>query len=960
MAKDPKKHLVDNKYTLRELVDLKKLRGIFQHFSDAMGFTVGFLSVPDMEILIATGWREICTKFHRRCPLAAENCRRSNARLIRQMTKPGKIVIKACANGLVDCAMPIFVKGKCVAILATGQVLLEVPSIPRFRKQAKIFGCNEKKYLAALAGVPVISAKRLKQMAGFLKELASLVVELGYAGLKEKEKAEELARDIATRKKTENILKETAGQLQSLYDSVTDGVLVADARTRKILKVNASACRIFGYSEREFLEKKADDLYPPEDAKKNATLFRDQLRKKKTFGTGIPFRNKGGSIFFTDVAAQPIELQGKRCLVGFFRDSTERNRAEERLRKSLSLERAMLESTADGILVIEHSTGKITDFNEKFAQLWNMPGKLLQRRDDAKLLKYVLPQLKDSKQFLSKVKELYCHPRKDSFDVLRLKDGRVIERYSHPQLVNGKPVGCVWSFRDVTARERTEAILRSSEERFRRFATASGYGFAMGELSGRLVFGNAATLRIVGEKREKDFTRKTFFQYYRPQDAKRLKKEILPIVIKQGRWTGELPLLSAKGNLIITEQNIFLIRDEQGKPRMVGNVITDITDRKQAEEALREHRRQLLQIIDAVPHMIFAKDQKGRFLLVNRAVAKAYRREPKDLIGVRCQDIQKNRQEVEVFLKGDREVLATGKPVLISNESFTEALGRKHLFQAIKMPLKMAGIKEPCILGVKVDVTEQRKVEEFRNEIVRTVSHELRTPLSIEKEGISILMDGLLGPVNAEQKELLGTVMRSIDRLSRMITSLLDISSIETGKIKLSHKMTNLADLVRDAVFEFKKRADEKGVELSVKLPERAISFLADPDKITQVLTNLVDNAVKFTEKGSVEISAAVLKGRVKCEVRDTGIGIAPRNVEKLFEKFQQFSRTAGPGEKGFGLGLSIAKGIIELHGGRIWIQSKFGKGTRAMFSLPIGNPGALESAAKGDGVSPNLRQSVF
>jgi signal transduction histidine kinase len=178
--------------------------------------------------------------------------------------------------------------------------------------------------------------------------------------------------------------------------------------------------------------------------------------------------------------------------------------------------------------------------------------------------------------------------------------------------------------------------------------------------------------------------------------------------------------------------------------------------------------------------------------------------------------------------------------------------------------------------------------------------------------------------------------MRSIDRLARMITSLLDISSIETGKIKLTPKMTDLASLMKDVMFEFRKRAGEKKIDLIKKFPECEVQVFADPDRIMQVLSNLMDNAIKFTpEGGRVEISLAVLKDTVECSLRDTGIGISPENIAKLFEKFQQFSRTVGPGEKGFGLGLSIAKGIVEMHGGRIWASSEVGKGTQITFTLP-------------------------
>ena len=375
-----------------------------------------------------------------------------------------------------------------------------------------------------------------------------------------------------------------------------------------------------------------------------------------------------------------------------------------------------------------------------------------------------------------------------------------------------------------------------------------------------------------------------------------------------------------------------------------------ITGSRRAEELIRAGRHQLFQVIDTVPHMIFSKDKQGRFLLVNKAVGYMYGMDPKSLIGKKRQEIHPVAEEANAYLNVDEEVLRTGNPKVIPNDKFTDARGSVHIMQTIKIPFKMVGSEEECILGVSVDMTEQRKVEEFRNEIIRTVSHELRTPLSIEKEGISILMDEILGPVNPEQKEILETVMRSIDRLSRMITGLLDMSRIETGKAELYLKKTSLEDLAREAVLEFRERAKTKGIELKLNLPESRILLLADADKITQVLSNLVDNAIKFTpENGCVQISVAAQKDYVECSVEDNGLGISNENMLKLFEKFQQFSRTAGPGEKGFGLGLSIVKGIIDMHGGRSWAQSELGKGTRVTFSLPRRDPEAVADSSKSE-----------
>ncbi|MFA7255329.1 MAG: PAS domain S-box protein [Candidatus Omnitrophota bacterium] len=1045
------KHLVDGKYSIKDLVDLEELRNLFQGFTDAMGFTIGFLSVPESKILIATGWRDICTKYHRNCPLAATRCRTSNARLVRHLKRPGQIVIEACENGLVDCATPIIIKGKKVAILATGQVLLRPPSILYFKKQAKLFGCNEAAYLRALKEVPVISEKKLKQATRFLGKLAHTIIRMGYLGLAEKERSEECNR-------TEKAFRASEAEKKLVLDNVPDLVVYQDTKN-KIIWANASTAKAFGKTSKELEGATCYKIFH----NLNRPCPGCPVNKSKKTGCFEQAGMVSPDGRYWTISASPIKDASGTVtgLVEVAVNTTEQKRAEEGLKKALSLERATLESTADGILVVDHNKGKIADFNERFARLWNIPDKIVQSRDDKKLLGHVLPQLKKPQHFLSKVAELYRHPKKDSFDVLEFNDGRVFERYSHPQLINGKPIGRVWSFRDVTERKKAEETLKETEERFRlvmnnsidlvyrrniqtgRYdffspAAKKVLGFSPKELlgedlsfatsrihpddlkavmnvleraqagkvksgivdyrckhkngsyrwlsdrfsivndaKGRPLYWVGVSRDITASKRAEEEILRTRFQHQ--QLVENAKDGIFSIDLK-GRFLLTNPEFRAmlgydekefkKLNILDTyprdlrpngEQRMERIRQgetlrfERPMKRKDGNLVfveviawktpegiiqsfaRDVSDRKRAEEALSENRRQLRQIIDTVPHMIFAKDKQGRFILVNRAVGMAYGKEPHQLIGKKRQDIHQVPEEARKFLEADRRVLATGRPVLVANEIFTDAMSRKHILQTIKIPFKMAGMGEECILGVSVDVTEQRKVEEFRNDIVRTVSHELRTPLSIEKEGISLLMDEMVGPVNAEQKEILGTVMRSIDRLARMITSLLDISSIETGKIQLMRKRTDLADLIKDVMFEFKKRAAEKEIDLSIDLPRHDVPVFADPDKITQVLTNLVDNAVKFTpERGTVKISMAVLKDTVECEVQDSGIGIASENLGKMFEKFQQFSRTAGPGEKGFGLGLSIAKGIMDLHGGQIWIKSELGKGTRLTFSLPL------------------------
>jgi len=232
---DNKAFLVDGKYGIRDLVDIAELRRIFQCFHDATGFTVGFLDHPGLDILIDIGWLDICTKFHRDSPIAAENCRVSNRALLDNLDKPGKLVIECCKNGLVDCAFPIIIKGKHIASLATGQLLLKEPDIEQFKQQARLFGFKEEEYLRALAEVPVVPEDKLRSVTTFLGEMALVISQMGYARLGIIEEAEHLEKEIAVRKEAEEALVKERELLLVTLRSIGDGVITTDTSGRVVL-----------------------------------------------------------------------------------------------------------------------------------------------------------------------------------------------------------------------------------------------------------------------------------------------------------------------------------------------------------------------------------------------------------------------------------------------------------------------------------------------------------------------------------------------------------------------------------------------------------------------------------------------------------------------------------------------------------------------------------------------------
>ncbi|TBR14946.1 hypothetical protein EPO66_06390 [bacterium] len=235
------------------------------------------------------------------------------------------------------------------------------------------------------------------------------------------------------------------------------------------------------------------------------------------------------------------------------------------------------------------------------------------------------------------------------------------------------------------------------------------------------------------------------------------------------------------------------------------------------------------------------------------------------------------------------------------------------------------------------DVTKEREVDRMKDDFVSMVSHELRTPLAAIKGATDNLLEGIAGELNQIGKDSLLISKRNIDRLSRLISDLLDISRIEAGKIQLNKQVIDIRSIVLDTAALFKTMTAAKNIELDVKLADNIPELDIDSDKVIQVITNLLGNAVKFTPKGgNINLEVSLKDNFVQIDVLDNGIGIPQQDLNRVFDKFYQVTRSdVKDRPKGTGLGLPISKGIVERHGGKIWAESEMGKGSKFSFTLP-------------------------
>jgi PAS domain S-box-containing protein/diguanylate cyclase (GGDEF)-like protein len=287
------------------------------------------------------------------------------------------------------------------------------------------------------------------------------------------------------------------------------------------------------------------------------------------------------------------------------------------------------------------------------------------------------------------------------------------------------------------------------------------------------------------------------------------------------------------------------------------------------------------------------------------------------------------KESEEIFLA----VLRDGKPRKFQ-ATFVTKMGKELKVEGAVS--RLLHHKKPFALsGIFHDVTRHKHYEQLKDEFISTVSHELRTPLTVIREGAAQIRDELLGPVPEDQKSLLEIVLQNSDRLGRIIDELLDVSRLEAGQVRLHRRLCDLAAVAQEVVENFKIIVKRKKLEILTDFTPDTVEIYIDRDKISQVLTHLIHNALKFTEEGHIKISLRARDGFVECKISDTGKGISAKNIHQAFQHFSQFEREIGPGDRGTGLGLSICKKLVELHHGRIKIESAPGKGTTATFLLP-------------------------
>jgi PAS domain S-box-containing protein len=593
--------------------------------------------------------------------------------------------------------------------------------------------------------------------------------------------------------------------------------------------------------------------------------------------------------------------------------------------------------------------GEIVQFNRKFAELWRIPEEILAAHDDNQAVAFVLGQLKDPDRFVAKVKELYGQPEAVSFDMLEFKDGRTFERYSQPQLVEGRAVGRVWSFRDITERRQAEAALRQSEERYRLlFENAPDVIFSLAA-SGEIASVNRAFEDVTGWPRDR-WVGQPFADLVHPDDRARA-LDLFQAQLRGGpARTFELRIGTAAGGYRDVEFTGFAVRNSRGDLGVQG-IGRDVTERKQAEAQMHERD----EILSNSREGVMIVNLENRINFWNHGAERIFGWPAAEVIG---------RTPEEKMGKEGPGLLAQVRAAIEregywSGEMTTHASDGRRIVVEVRTTLVRDEAGRPrARLTLLADITDQKLLEDKFLHAQRLVS------IGLMAAGIAHDLNNVLAPIvfatpmlraslsHPRDLKILETLAQSAARGTGLVKQILGFSRAASGE---SHP-TQVKHITRELV-SIIEETFPKTITFEHHIPSDLRPVLGNPTQLNQVLLNLCVNARDAMPAGGTlgltvanrqltAAEAAAIPGArpgswVMLEVADTGTGIPPEVLEHIWEPF---FTTKGP-EKGTGLGLSTVHGIVANHHGFIEVRTAPGKGTTFRVYLP-----AIEAEEPGTG----------
>jgi len=791
--------------------------------------------------------------------------------------------------------------------------------------------------------------------------------------------------DITERKKMENDLRESEEQYRNLVENLSEALFMTDIKGF-IIYISPIIEAIIGLKPEEIIGKHLSEFIYPEDLPMISDKFQKIISEQESEPSEVRSFHKNGNLIWIRTSSSKYVRNGVIAgLQGVVTDITIRKDAEEALKRSNSVLKAQQEASVDGILTVNENK-KITDYNQKFIEIWNIPDNIVKSQDDKQLLRYMLSGLKSPDIFLNKVRYLYDNILDIGQDEIETTDGRTFDWYCGPIMSSeNQYLGKIWFFRDITDRKRTEQALLEGEEKYRNLVENINDVVYILDPKGFFIYISPIVESVTGFSPE-EVVGKHMSDFMYHEDMPILYDQFKRLLSGQKAPILEYRFLKKSGE-VCWGRTSNRPKFKDGAVESVHGLFTDITERKQAEEALKESERLMSDIINFLPDATIVIDRHGRVISWNRAM--------EDMTGIKAEDmLGKDNYEYAIPFYGERRPILVDlvlKPVsdiektypsiqrigdaLIAENHYQNLQGKEAwLIGKASLLLDSQGEIIGAIESVR-NITDKKFAEEellkakeaaetanrFKSDFLSNMSHEIRTPMNAIM-GFTELLSSLIE--DRQQKSYLDAIQTGGKSLLTLINDILDLSKIEAGKLDIRYEPVSPHDIFNEVRQIFAMRISQKNLEfisdIAEDIPE---SLMLDEVRLRQVLFNLIGNAVKFTEEGYVKISACVGANNyspLRCDliitVEDTGIGVPPESQDRIFEAFMQQEGQSAKKYGGTGLGLAITKRLVEMMNGEIVLESAPGRGSIfriTLHNVEVVSDKTVSEAGKSDEAAP-------
>jgi len=481
-----------------------------------------------------------------------------------------------------------------------------------------------------------------------------------------------------------------------------------------------------------------------------------------------------------------------------------------------------------------------------------------------------------------------------------------------------------------------EQVLTDSEARFRALVTASS----------DVVFRMSADFRELRQLEGRMFmaasalpNREWFEQYVFPADRERVLCAIQEAIARKSIFESEHRIFRADGTVGWTQARSVPMLDANGEIIEWIGMASDITPRKRAEQEFADQRRMYEAILTNTPDLAYVWNLEHRFIYANEGLLRMWGRTWDEAIGKNCLELGYEPWHAAMHDREIEQVIATRKPVR-GEVPFNGSFGRR-FYDYLLVPVIGASGEVEAVAGTTRDVTEHKQLESSlidadrrKDEFLATLAHELRNPLAPIRNSVQLLKTS--SPSEDTVRMARGIIERQVNHMVRLVDDLMDVSRITVGQVNLRNERVPLRRVLDDAL-EAAQPAIEAGKHrLQVDIPDAVVQIEGDGTRLSQVFQNLLDNAAKYTPPGgTITLRAKQVGDQIQVSVRDTGIGIASDMHPRVFELFSRVHQDDRIKTSGLGIGLSLAKKLVELHLGRIEVRSD-GPGTGSEFIVTL------------------------